>query len=99
LIRGKLVIRRDDDGNEGNRLTRFEYVGVEAGDAFEPKDDLVEGNATEPDPSFGFGTNATPPTDPNPPEGNAEPPSADGARPKRSRKKADGAEPEGGANS
>jgi hypothetical protein len=37
LIRGKLVIHRDDDGNEVNRLKRFECVGVEKGDAFEPR--------------------------------------------------------------
>jgi hypothetical protein len=39
LIRGKLVIHRDDDGNEFNNLKRFECIGVEPGDPFEPKDD------------------------------------------------------------
>jgi hypothetical protein len=38
LIKGRLALRRDDDGNEGNRLTRFEFAGIEPGDAFEPQD-------------------------------------------------------------
>ena len=38
LLRVKVALRRDDDGNEINKVTRFEYVGVEPGDAFEPKD-------------------------------------------------------------
>jgi hypothetical protein len=38
LLRVKLVLRRDDDGNETNKVTRFECAGVEPGDAFEPKD-------------------------------------------------------------
>ncbi|HBI43528.1 MAG TPA: hypothetical protein DDY78_11840 [Planctomycetales bacterium] len=38
LIRGKLAIRRNDDGSESNRLTRFECAGIEPGDAFEPTD-------------------------------------------------------------
>jgi hypothetical protein len=38
LIRGKLVIHRDDDGNEVNKLRYFECAGIEPGDAFEPKD-------------------------------------------------------------
>ena len=41
LIRGKLTIRRDDDGNESNRLTRFECVGVEPPDAFAPPEDVA----------------------------------------------------------
>ena len=39
LIRGKLTVRVDDDGNESNRLVRFECIGIEKGDAFAPKDD------------------------------------------------------------
>jgi hypothetical protein len=62
LIRGKLALRRDDDGNESNRLVRFECVGVEPGDAFEPPDDgPVQGG---PVPPTGSGTppiNGTPP--------------------------------------
>jgi hypothetical protein len=36
LIRGKLALRRNEDGSESNRLTRFECAGIEPGDAFEP---------------------------------------------------------------
>jgi hypothetical protein len=39
LLRVKVVLRRDDDGNEANRVSRFEFIGVEPGDAFEPKAD------------------------------------------------------------
>jgi hypothetical protein len=69
LIRGKLAIRRDDDGNESNRLARFECIGIEKGDAFEPKDDnaaVVQGDEqrqtekTSPDEPFPFGANAAP---------------------------------------
>jgi hypothetical protein len=53
LIRGKLTLRRDDDGNESNRLVRFECVGIEPGDAFEPKDgDRDRAGAPVPDTSF-----------------------------------------------
>ncbi len=38
LLTVKVALRRDDDGNETNKVTRFEYVGVEPGDTFEPKD-------------------------------------------------------------
>ncbi len=44
LIKGKLALRRDDDGNESNRLVRFEVIGVEPGDPFAPKDDLSSAN-------------------------------------------------------
>jgi hypothetical protein len=61
LLRGKLTLRRDDDGNEANRLVRFECVGVERGDAFEPKGDESDQEGTnEPDP-FPFGANGAPP--------------------------------------
>src|SRR5262249_4002568 len=39
IIKGKLALRTDDDGNESNRLVRFERIGVEPGDAFAPKDE------------------------------------------------------------
>ena len=39
LIKGKLALRRNDDGNESNRLIRFEFIGIEPGDPFEPEDD------------------------------------------------------------
>jgi hypothetical protein len=38
LLKVKVVLRRDDDGNEVNKVTRFECIGTEPGDAFEPKD-------------------------------------------------------------
>jgi hypothetical protein len=74
LIRGKLALRTNDDGTESNRLVRFECIGIEKGDAFEPRDDAagaVPGdghqatvqqhpNQTSPDPSFEFGANAAP---------------------------------------
>jgi hypothetical protein len=75
LIRGRLVIHRDDDSNESNKLKYFEFVSVEKGDAFEPPADesdharaddgeadqgkANDGNAVEPDPDFPFGANAT----------------------------------------
>ena len=57
LIRGKLALRRDDDGNESNQLRRFECIGIEKGDAFEPTD---EPGQTSPDLSFDFGRNVAP---------------------------------------
>ena len=59
LVRGRLALRRDDDGHESNRLTRFECAGIEPGDAFEPKDD------EPPADPFPFGANATPPSGAN----------------------------------
>jgi hypothetical protein len=56
LIKGKLALRTDDDGNESNRLVRFECIGVEPGDVFEPKEDDQE----KPDTSFDFGLNVAP---------------------------------------
>jgi hypothetical protein len=38
LVKVKLALRTDDDGNETNKVTRFEFVGTEPGDAFEPPD-------------------------------------------------------------
>jgi hypothetical protein len=54
LIRGKLALRKDDEGNERNRLIRFEAAGTEKGDAFEPAAD--DRDATEDD--FAFGASA-----------------------------------------
>jgi hypothetical protein len=56
LIKGKLAVRADDDGNENNRLVRFDFACVEKGDTFEPKDD----DAATADTSFNFGANAAP---------------------------------------
>jgi hypothetical protein len=53
LIRGKLTLRPHDDGNESNRLARFEFVGIEKGDAFEPEaDEDDQAGAADPDTSF-----------------------------------------------
>jgi hypothetical protein len=38
LIKGKLALRADDNGNESNRLVRFECIGVEKPDPFAPAD-------------------------------------------------------------
>ncbi len=69
LIRGKLVIHRDEDGGEVNRLKRFECIGVEPGDAFEPPEDDADqaGSADRGDtkPPEANGT-------PTPPEGNGQ---------------------------
>jgi hypothetical protein len=56
LIRGKVAVRTDDEGNDSNRLIRFDFIGVEKGDAFEP---AAEGPAEEP---FPFGANVPPST-------------------------------------
>lgn len=55
LIRGKMALRTDDEGNENNRLVRFECIGVEPGDAFKPKEDR-----TAPGEPFAFDANAVP---------------------------------------
>jgi hypothetical protein len=68
LIRAKLALRRDDDGIESNQLRRFQCIGIEPGDAFEPPPEEVDqggtdqgegnsGNATQPD--FPFRLNTT----------------------------------------
>jgi hypothetical protein len=61
LIRGKLAINHDDDGIDTNRLRRFEYVGVERGDAFAPEEEEIietkQGDLAEPD-LFSTGSNA-----------------------------------------
>jgi hypothetical protein len=48
LIRGKLALRKDDKGNESNRLVRFDFVGIEPGDPFAPP----AGPAAAPDAPF-----------------------------------------------
>jgi hypothetical protein len=71
LIRGKLTVRRDDDGNERNHLARFECVGIEPGDAFEPPDDGADqSNPTPPSTNGTPGGNGTPTANGTPrPEG------------------------------
>jgi hypothetical protein len=62
LIRGKLALRRDDDGNENNKLVRFECIGVAPGDAFEPGDDGPDQSSPTPSTTDGTpGANGTPP--------------------------------------
>ena len=36
IIKVKLILRKDDDGKEYNRVKSFEFVEIEKGDAFEP---------------------------------------------------------------
>ncbi len=38
LIKGKLVLRKMDDGSESNQLRHFEFIGIEKADAFAPTD-------------------------------------------------------------
>jgi hypothetical protein len=66
LIRGKLTIRRDDDGNERNHLALFACAGIEPGDAYEPPADdqgdgkpPAGGNGHLAGELFPFGGNAT----------------------------------------
>jgi hypothetical protein len=74
LIKGKLALRADEDGNQSNRLLRFHSLGIEPGDAFEPKpegaaaaqEDGGQGNEQrqtgngEPEEPFPFGANVAP---------------------------------------
>ncbi len=60
LIKGKLALRTDDNGNESNQLKRFEFVGVEPGDAFEPPP--ADQGKTSTEEVFPFGANAPPST-------------------------------------
>jgi hypothetical protein len=39
LIKGKLVLRTDDDSNESNRLVHFQFIGLEEPEAFAPSAD------------------------------------------------------------
>jgi hypothetical protein len=39
LIRGKLIVRQDDQGIESNQLRHFDYIGIEPGDPFAPPED------------------------------------------------------------
>ena len=96
LIKGKLALKRDDDGNEVNKMVRFEFVGIEPGDAFAPTDDQLV-VATD----FPFGANVPtgggavgkPGSDATPPAGtNGE------AQKRTRRRKAKPTGTEGGAN-
>jgi hypothetical protein len=62
LIKGKLALRTDDDGTETNRMVRFEYIGLEPGDAFEPKTD-DQGKTSPDEEAFPVGANVAPPAD------------------------------------
>jgi hypothetical protein len=39
LVRVKLALRRDDDGNEHNKVRSFESIGIEPGDTYAPAED------------------------------------------------------------
>lgn len=71
LISGKLVLRTADSGSQWNELKYFECIGVEKGDAFEPKDSAdqadangapstPEVNGPSPGEMFPFGANESP---------------------------------------
>jgi hypothetical protein len=52
LLRCRVVLRRDDNGDERNRITRFEAAGVEAPDPFAPSEGdraVPLGDAAEPE--------------------------------------------------
>jgi hypothetical protein len=81
LLSVKVSLRRDDDGNESNKVQRFECIGFEPGDAFEPRDapdmaadapvKAADAPVNKPE-DFPFGVNA-PPSDgdaPKPPSNN-----------------------------
>jgi hypothetical protein len=98
LVRGRVVIHRDDGGNERNRLRGFEAAGTEPGDPFEPKPDAGDGDGPGSPPA----ENAPPPPegDKADPPPNGEPhPGVNGApaRRKRSRRRAGAPGTEGGA--
>jgi len=109
LIRGKLALRRDDDGNESNQLRRFECIGIEPGDAFEPRPEEGDrgeanpGNAAEADADFPFEANATtgePPVDANgvaPTGAVGTPPAGSNSTPPRPRGADSSPSPVGGA--
>jgi hypothetical protein len=46
LLKVKVALRRDDDGNETNKVTRFEFLGREPGDAFAPQDGDGKGDTS-----------------------------------------------------
>ncbi len=108
LLKGKLTLRRDDDGNESNRLVRFECIGVEPGDAFEPKGDGADQDRAG-TADFPIGVNAqqteansAPIANGTAPAGsNGKPPvgtNGTAAEPKESGKPADTAATAGGAD-
>lgn len=41
LVRLKIALRKDDNGNEHNRVRSFEVIGIEPGDAFAPPEDAA----------------------------------------------------------
>lgn len=73
LLRVKVVLRRDDDGNEVNKVTRFEYVGIEPGDAFEPKDGDDAGPTFDPPPDKPKDSGPTSDSSPQLPKDNSGP--------------------------
>ncbi len=85
LLKGKLALRRDDDGNESNRLVRFECIGIEPGDAFEPKEDDVGLAGTDQDGAgasdFPFGLAAQPAEGSSPPAANGTAPAGSNGKP------------------
>jgi Protein of unknown function (DUF669) len=44
LAKVRVAVRKDDDGNQFNRIKSFDVIGVEAADAFEPPEETTEGD-------------------------------------------------------
>jgi hypothetical protein len=53
LVSAKVVLRKDDDGNERNRVVRLEFIGREAPDAYAPKDEAAVDDLDDEDDSIG----------------------------------------------
>jgi hypothetical protein len=65
----KIALRKDDDGNEANRLKSFEVLGIDKpeADAFAPADDVIERQPGEDDkPEDGGSENVAPTSNPLP---------------------------------
>jgi hypothetical protein len=56
LIRGKLVLKTRDNGDQYNELKHFQCIGIEKGDAFAPTADAAAPDATEVEPTNGDGS-------------------------------------------
>jgi hypothetical protein len=55
LVKAKIVLHRDDEGNERSKVRSFDFVGIEPGDAFEPTGDRTSEGAPD-DPFRGGST-------------------------------------------
>jgi hypothetical protein len=48
LVKVKLALRKDDDGQEHNRVRSFEAIGIEKGDAYAPPEDAIADTSFDP---------------------------------------------------